>query len=54
MAAPEYMICIECESPCYVFEWKGDKITEAVCETCGNEDPDQFVTEDEYEGLMQG
>lgn len=48
---PDYLICLECESPTYVFEWRDDKIKEAVCEVCGNDDPQQFATEDEYEDL---
>lgn len=48
---PDYLICVECESPTYVFEWQGDKVVEALCSTCGNTDPTQFVTEEEYEEL---
>jgi translation initiation factor 2 beta subunit (eIF-2beta)/eIF-5 len=48
---PDYLICLECETPTYVFEWKDEKATEAVCETCGNDDPAQFATEEEYEEL---
>lgn len=51
MSIPEYVICLECESPNYVFEWKNDKIVEVLCEVCGNDDPTQFATEDEYEDL---
>ncbi len=48
---PDYVICLECESPVYVFEWGNDKLKEALCTTCGNEDPTQFVTESEYEEM---
>jgi len=48
---PDYVICLECESPIYTFEWKDEKVKEALCDTCGNEDPEQFATEDEYEDL---
>ncbi len=51
MAAPDYLICLECESPVYVFEWEDGKVKEAVCTVCGNEDPTQFVTESELEEL---
>ena len=54
MSLPEYLICLECETPNYVFEWQDGAIVEILCESCGNEDPDLFVTEDEFEGLMQG
>ena len=54
MSAPEYLLCLECETPNYVFEWRGDAVVEIVCESCGNEDRTLFVTEDEFEGLMHG
>jgi len=48
---PDYVICLECESPVYIFEWSGGRVTEAVCASCGNEDVGQFATEEEYEAL---
>jgi hypothetical protein len=48
---PDYLLCLECESPVYVFEWKSGIVKEAICEICGNDDPAQFATEDEYEDL---
>jgi len=24
MESPDYMICLDCETPCYVFEWQGE------------------------------
>jgi translation initiation factor 2 beta subunit (eIF-2beta)/eIF-5 len=48
---PDYVICLECESPCYVFEWADGKITEAICTVCGNDDPSQFATESDYEEI---
>ncbi len=47
----DYLICLECESPCYVLEFKNDKLIEAYCEVCGNDDAASFATEDEYEAL---
>lgn len=49
---PDFLICIECENPCYVFEWNDheDKLTEALCTVCGNDNPDLFQTEAEFEG----
>ena len=35
---PDYLICLECEAPVYLFEWEEGKLTEAQCATCGNED----------------
>jgi len=48
---PDYIICLECETPNYVFEWQDDKVKEALCDTCGNDDPTQFATEEDYEEL---
>lgn len=51
MAGPDYVICLECETPCYTFEWKDEKLAEALCEMCGNEELDQFITEEGWEAL---
>jgi hypothetical protein len=45
------VICLECEAPSYVFEWREDKLIDALCTTCGNDDATQFVTEEEYEEM---
>jgi predicted RNA-binding Zn-ribbon protein involved in translation (DUF1610 family) len=52
MAAPEYVVCLDCETPVYVFEWVGEKLTEIICPACGNEDPEQFILPDDLEELM--
>ncbi len=52
MEAPEYLICLNCETPCYVFEWRDGEVLEAFCETCAEEDTDGFMTEEEYEGML--
>lgn len=49
---PEYVMCLECETPCYVFEWEEGRITEILCEQCGNDDSEQFVTGEEYDQLV--
>lgn len=54
MAAPDYLVCLECESPCYVFEWRDDKVLEALCQVCGNDDPEGFATPTELEDLSEG
>ncbi len=51
MATPDYLICLECETPTYIFEWTEGKVIEALCQTCGNEDEASFATEEEYEAL---
>lgn len=48
---PEFIICLECETPCYTFEWKQGRIQEAFCSVCGNEEPDEFVTEEGLDSL---
>lgn len=53
MASPDFLICLNCETPCYVFEWEEDKVSEALCQTCGNDDPEQFATEEEFDALSE-
>lgn len=48
-SSPDYVICCDCETPCYAFEWKEGKVKEAVCETCGNDETETFLTEEEYD-----
>lgn len=38
----EFLVCRSCGSPCYLYELDGDKILEAVCQMCGNEDIREF------------
>jgi hypothetical protein len=49
MSEPEYLICLNCETPTYDFDFDDSKITAAVCTTCGNDDPSEFMTEAEFE-----
>jgi hypothetical protein len=51
MAQPDYLICLECETPTYVFEWQEGRILEALCPVCGNDDPAAFASEEELEEL---
>ena len=50
MDQPEYLICLQCETPTYEFEYddKG-KLSTIVCNVCGNDDPTDFMTESELE-----
>lgn len=48
---PDYVICLECESPTYIFEWRDGVLIEAQCTLCGNEDVSQFITESDYEEM---
>lgn len=48
---PEYLICLECETPCYSFEWVEGKLTEAQCMMCGEDDVDSFATEEDFDAL---
>jgi hypothetical protein len=52
MSTPEFLICLECETPCYVFEWQDGKLVEILCEVCGNEDPEQFLTSEDFDQLI--
>lgn len=47
----DYLICIECESPCYIFEFKSEELIDALCEICGNDDTDLFLPEEDFDGL---
>ncbi len=49
--SPDYLVCIECETPCYTFEWEEETVREAVCEACGNDDPERFATPDEFDAM---
>ena len=51
MSEPEYLICLQCETPTYQFEWDADKekLVSAICNTCGADDLADFVTESELE-----
>lgn len=51
MAEPEYLICVNCETACYVFEWNDERVVEALCAVCGNDDPTQFITEEEFDEM---
>ena len=54
MDEPDYLVCVECETPCYMFEFKGSKLIEAVCEACGADEPEDFMTPEDYEALEAG
>ena len=51
MSTPEYLVCLDCETATYVFEWKDGKLIEILCEVCGNEDTDQFATSEDLEAM---
>ena len=47
----DYLICLECESPCYIFEFKSGDLMEAFCDKCTNEDVDMFLPEEDFDML---
>jgi translation initiation factor 2 beta subunit (eIF-2beta)/eIF-5 len=49
MDEPEYLICLQCETPTYQFEYTNGKLSAAVCNACGSDDASDFVTEAEFE-----
>jgi hypothetical protein len=53
-SSPEYLICLECETPCYDFSWEDGEVDEVLCAMCGNDVPDQFITEEDFEALSGG
>jgi len=53
MHSPDYLICLNCETPCYTFEWTLEGVVkEAICLACGNEETDQFVTEEDFDAII--
>ena len=54
MDEPEYLICLECETPTYQFEYTNGKLTSAMCNTCGNDNVAEFMTEAELEEQSRG
>ena len=52
MEAPDYLICIDCETPCYTFEWQETGPTEVMCMACGNDEIEQFMTEEDFEAMQ--
>ena len=39
----DYLVCKECQTPCYIFETDGGRILEAQCQVCGSEDVLRFA-----------
>ena len=54
MDEPDYLVCLECDTPTYQFEYANGKLTSVVCNTCGNDDLSEFMTEAEYDELSEG
>jgi hypothetical protein len=51
---PEYLICLQCETPTYQFEYANGKLAVAICNTCGADDLSDFMTEAELEEQTGG
>ena len=49
MPRPDYLICLECESEVEDFTWREGEVRRAVCEVCGNSDPDTFGLPEEFD-----
>jgi hypothetical protein len=43
----DYLICRQCNTPCYIFEMDAGRITEAQCLVCGNDGPGLFIIGEE-------
>ena len=52
MEQPDYLICINCETPCYTFEWNNGQLSEAMCMVCGVDEIEDFTTEEDFEAMM--
>jgi hypothetical protein len=49
MEEPDYLICLQCDTPTYLFEYVNGTLTSVMCNTCGNDELSDFLTEAEYE-----
>jgi hypothetical protein len=54
MDEPEYLICIQCETPTYQFEFTNGKLSSIICNTCGNDDITEFLSEADWEEQTGG
>lgn len=43
----DYLICGQCNTPCYIFEMDGSSIAEAQCLVCGNDAVNLFAIGEE-------
>lgn len=47
MEEVDYLVCSNCETPCYVFELDASgKVASAFCQMCGNDDQTTFTIPD--------
>ena len=47
---PDYLVCLNCETPTYTFELDGQgKVVSAFCATCANDNPAEFATAEQAE-----
>lgn len=51
-STPEYLICLDCETPCYTFDTRDTRVIDVFCEVCGNDDVDRFMPEEDYEAMI--
>ena len=51
LKAPEYFVCANCDTPCYVFETdEQGKVVSAYCSACGNDESKEFWAADDEGG----
>jgi hypothetical protein len=43
------LICLECETEVEDFTWRDGEVRRAVCEVCGNSDPDAFALPEDFD-----
>lgn len=43
----DFLICRQCNTPCYVFEMEGGRVVEAQCLVCGNDAASEFTLGDD-------
>lgn len=42
VSEPQYLICLDCSTHCFNFDWIDGELVGAVCVVCGNEEVDRF------------
>jgi hypothetical protein len=49
MARPDYIVCLDCQAELDKFTWREGEVRKAVCDVCGNNDPEAFSLPEDFE-----
>ena len=53
MSGPDFVLCLECDTPVYEFLIREGDLKEAFCSACGNEELEHFARPEEVEELEE-